>query len=877
MDIVRSGLSLHLRRGKRVISPALTSALIATIVSILMAFPGTTARAATPEQIDGAIKKGVDFIYSQQQKTGGRWEKPEKRVGDEHNTWPEFQGDSYGGFSSLATYALLAAGETPKDKRVADAVEFLKKTDIIGIYALGLRAQVWHLLSHKPKDQAELQKFIDADAARIIAGINTGGDNRGLWDYGTGKGPRIDHSVSQYGILGLWALQDSGAKVDQRYWKVFDEVWRSGQFPDGGWNYDSTPQHKADNLRDNSASMTAAGIATLFITQDNTNTDAGEHRGNLFNANIENGLRWITKHFGEVNSNYGWYGVERIGVASGTKFFGTTDWFQAGADKLISSQKPDGSWDASGGEPANTLTSTCFAVLFLARGKAPIMMNKVRYEVVDKNGKSEDGDWNERPRDLANLARWTGDQMETALNWQLVNLQVTPEELRDAPILYLAGDKELHLSDADAAKIKTFINEGGMVVGNADFNSKPFAESFQQLGTKLFGYEFRALEPSSPIWGEQFHLNRARTKVAALSNGIRELMILLDNADPGRMWQVASENKTDAFQLGANIFLYAVDKKNLVTRGQTNLVFANPAIKNNHTIKVARLQYGGNWDPEPGGWPRLAAIMHNSSRSDLDVQTVALGKGQLNAAPEAGGPTPPSDAEIRKTAFKLLTPEQKDSTEGDPQKMEALLKPKVEELKAKLAIEEQARLAKMARFKVAHLTGTTKFNLDEAQTDELRKFVANGGTLVIDSGGGSANFNLAAEDLLTKLFPDSAQKAMQLPLPPESPLYTLDGFKIDAVQYRLFARTMLGNLRTGRVCGIPVNGRIAVYFSKEDISAGLVGQPTDGIIGYTPDTATPMMRNIILIASPPPPPPPPATAPATAPVAPPAVPGPPKK
>jgi hypothetical protein len=34
--------------------------------------------------------------------------------------------------------------------------------------------------------------------------------------------------------------------------------------------------------------------------------------------------------------------------------------------------------------------------------------------------------------------------------------------------------------------------------------------------------------------------------------------------------------------------------------------------------------------------------------------------------------------------------------------------------------------------------------------------------------------------------------------------------------------------------------------SREDLSAGLVGEQIDGIVGYTPDTATDIMRNIIL-------------------------------
>lgn len=831
--------------------------------SILPALPGAAVQAATPQQIDEAISRGVAYIYTQQ-KPGGHWEIDDRRIGDAHE-WETMQGDSFGGFSALCTYALLAGGESPQDKRVAAAIDFLKRADVVGIYSLGLRAQVWRLLADNPKNQAELRQYINADAERILATLNTDGASRGLWDYGNGKGERMDHSVSQYGILGLWALQDAGAKIDRRYWTVFDQVWREGQFPDGGWAYDSSPAHTGDQPNP-TASMTAAGIATLFITQDNADTDSGERHGNIFNANIENGLRWMTKHFEEVWTNYAWYGVERIGVASGTKYFGTTDWFQAGADKLIAAQRTDGSWGAQG--PGTDLTNSCFAILFLARGRAPIMMNKVHYELVDKAGKpAEVTDWNERPRDAANLAKWTGEQIESGLNWQLVNLKVAAEDLRDAPILYLSGDQELHLSDADEQKLKTFVTEGGMIVGNADFNSKPFGESFEALGTRLFGYAFRPLEPNSPIWNEQAHLRAGRLKVAALSNGIRELMLLLDGADLGKVWQSAPEGRPEAYELGANIFLYAVDRKNLVSRGQTNVVIANPAIINNRTIRIARLKYDGNWDPEPGGWPRLAAIFHNDFHADLDVQTIDLGSGQLNAVPDAAGPPSASAAEIRKQAFRRIPPEQVLATEGDQQKLDALLQPQIAQIHAELAAAEQARLAKLARFKVADLTGTATFHLTDPQTAELQAFLKSGGTLVIDAGGGSPEFSQSAQSLLQRLYPDSAEKALAIPLPPDNPIYALPQARIDAIKYRTFAHSMLGNLRFGRVCGISDGGRTAVYFSKEDLSAGLVGQPTDGIIGYTPDVATAIMRNMILVSNPAPAPlPVPSSAPVPAPV-----------
>ena len=43
--------------------------------------------------------------------------------------------------------------------------------------------------------------------------------------------------------------------------------------------------------------------------------------------------------------------------------------------------------------------------------------------------------------------------------------------------------------------------------------------------------------------------------------------------------------------------------------------------------------------------------------------------------------------------------------------------------------------------------------------------------------------------------------------------------------------------------------RVAVFFSREDLSAGLVGNDVDGILGYTPDTATAIMRNVLLYAA----------------------------
>ena len=58
-----------------------------------------------------------------------------------------------------------------------------------------------------------------------------------------------------------------------------------------------------------------------------------------------------------------------------------------------------------------------------------------------------------------------------------------------------------------------------------------------------------------------------------------------------------------------------------------------------------------------------------------------------------------------------------------------------------------------------------------------------------------------------------------------------------------------GSAKMPQLRGITINGRIAVFFSREDLSAGLVGEPVDGIAGYSPATASELMTNLLLYAS----------------------------
>jgi hypothetical protein len=542
--------------------------------------------------------------------------------------------------------------------------------------------------------------------------------------------------------------------------------------------------------------MTAAGIATLFITDDYLHgMDGVDCKGNVADVNIEKGLAWMSKNFPDVYVNASWqnayyslYGVERIGAASGLKYFGTLDWFKDGADFLVKKQGKNGDW--IGGPGAKT--STAFALLFLARGRLPVVMNKLQYDI-DMHGDNppkKPGNWNQRPRDAANAVRWIGKQLEQPwLNWQVVNLQAPVEDLHDAPILYIAGGgQHLDFTDAEINKLRLYVEEGGLILCNPDCGSTSFVSSMKKTCQKLFpDYEFRNLPADSPIYNnEQFPRSKFRSmlQVDALSNGARELVIILPNNDPARYWQTqAYGGHEELYQFPDDVFLYAIDrgdKGGLRVKGDIYTVLPDPKIQATQTIKIARLQYAGNWNPEPGSWRRLAAIMHNNDHVDLDVQNVQLGQGQLNNT-----------------------------------------------------------------FKIAHLTGTFKFALAPAERDEIRNFVQAGGTLIVDACGGRGDFAQAATNELQAIFPNNMPAAAPLAL--ADPVLA-GGPKLDHVEYRRFARNIVGNLHTPSIRQAIVNGRPAIFFSAEDLSVGMLGMQIDGIYGYDPASATALMEKLVLFA-----------------------------
>ena len=74
------------------------------------------------------------------------------------------------------------------------------------------------------------------------------------------------------------------------------------------------------------------------------------------------------------------YGVERAGRLSGQRFFGPHDWYREGAAYLLEGQvRQDGSWIGATAAETDPVVASSFALLFLSKGLAPVLINKLNY------------------------------------------------------------------------------------------------------------------------------------------------------------------------------------------------------------------------------------------------------------------------------------------------------------------------------------------------------------------------------------------------------------------------------------------------------------------------------------------------------------------
>ena len=473
--------------------------------ALVMLLIGQAARGeeVTPEAVKDAIASGSLYLYKQQRPDGG---------------WTDLHRQPTG-VASLVTLALLNGGETAKNPKMAKALDYLYKSkNPEATYAVSLQIMVFcqaDPIYYKVKI-TDLARWLEAHQIKD-------GRNKGGWSYPfQGDG---DNSNTQFAMLALHEAERAGVKIDDRTWRLAEQYWIKNEWrqkEQGSWGY------YGDH---GSGSMTCAAIASLIIARDHIGGgDASVQDGRIQccgratdDEAVVKGMQWLGKKFTVVQNPgsdawqlYYLYGVERAGRMTGQRFFGEGnnrhDWYREGAEHLLGMHdKFSGYWRGTGPGENDAVISTAFALLFLSKGRRPVVISKLQYE-------NETDDWDLHRRAVQNLTSRLEKPFKRELSWQTIDISrhsdvagrgdtihATVADLLESPILFLSGSQSLKLDEEQVKLLREYVNQGGFIFAEAcsgdGCGGGTFDQDFKALMTAMFPQsELRRLPPDHPVW-----------------------------------------------------------------------------------------------------------------------------------------------------------------------------------------------------------------------------------------------------------------------------------------------------------------------------------------------------------------------------------------
>jgi hypothetical protein len=681
-----------------------TAFVIATL-ALLLAGLVTPRRAAAqslkPEQVNRSIERGIDFLKSRQRADGG---------------WDNYPGNE-GGTTALAVIALVSCDVAPDSPEIRKAVRYLtdrRNCPQRNVYVVSL--QTMALAAAAPTEQ---QLMIRDNASWLINGRN----DDGTWGYTPRDHARRDNSNTQYALLALQAAREAGVPVPKDFWKGCQRHWVDSQAPVGSWGYKSA--------LGSSGSMTVAGIASLVIAgRELDNVREGTYgrqrvrcNGSREDENVRRGIDWMGRNFSVTTNPYGsdaWlhyylYGLERAGRLSGRRFMGEHDWYRAGTRFLVSSQGANGAWGGGGIAEAGPICNTAFSLLFLSKGKIPILVNKIQH--------GRGADWNNAPNDVHNLTNFIGSKWKVKLNWQIVNINANTigvEDLMQAPIIQFSGHEPLKFTGPQKKMLRQYVEQGGLIVADANCSVGDFDDSFRTLCKELFpepGQELRKIEEGHGVWSSLFQLQGSNWPLYGIDIGCRTA-VFYSPEDLSCGWEHEEDpNSLPALRMGANIVAYAVGPEDLQDKLTERKVVRNAEdqIKANF-LQLAKVRHNGDWNPAPGAVRNLMASLRDIIRVDVVQQ-------------------------------------QRDIDLADPN---------------------------LGNYPLLYMHGRTRFTVAAKDREFLVDHLKSGGVLFADACCGNEKFDAAFRALCKQLFPDSPLT----PIPANHEIFTNEiGYDLGQVEF----------------------------------------------------------------------------------------------
>ena len=805
----------------------------------------TASARVTDEQIEAAIDHGVQYLLTSQNDKG--WWSANAQTSIWTSGIP-----GCGGNEAYAMLALAYAGVSLNDPKMQKGLDALLELKLYHTYIVPARIMTISKLLHK-LDRERRDRAMEVLKADTMMLLSTQRKNGG-WGYPQytkdTDPPKVDprddwtdSSNTQIAVLGLSEAINAGLELPPDAVKRVQDYYLRIQLADGGWGYDHLIRGQ-EYYQNAHGSLTAAGVASLFITRDYLyrglgcpcKGDRSSARTSQVDKAIDDGLAWLGKHFmaskhpvvpddPRLSSQwilYWLYSCERAGLASGIKYFGGHDWYAEGAEHLVNSQRRTGDW--------GPMYDTSYALCFLVKGRAPVLFNKLQFK----------GVWCAHPRDIANLAGYVSKQKEQPIQWQVITLEAPVDEWHDAPILYISAESALALSDDEKKKLRQFTDSGGTVFFEASCGNREASNSWRALAKEVWPeWEMKVLGKDHPLFVADQKMTAGRLPtLSGMDDGLRTFA-LVSFADISCAWNTqAVTTQSHLFNLGSNLYVYATDHRALRARlaekktlTRKNYLDATLQAGPRARLKVARVKHGGDWyvgrNYDPLG--RLAA---------------ALAGRPVEAGPAAAPPAAPP-AEPLDPSRIILPPARATGLAPTAPAVPAIAGGGLRLDQAE-PVDSSGLVA--AAVQIAHLTGRQGVTLGDAEAAALKSYLQGGGFLVAEAAMGDARFDADFQALARQLGLESKLLAADDPLM-TGKLIAAAGYDVSNVRYRYALRAeRIGN-PLPLLYGLRLGGKLVGIYSPFDLSFSQTGFDAWACRGYEAEDALALWINLLLYVS----------------------------
>lgn len=543
------------------------------------------------------------------------------------------------GNQALANWAFLSAGEGKYDTWLQRRIGWVACFESTNTYDRAMRLR---MLADLPLQR--WQPWFKRDVTWLLSTMTAQGNfgpgivQKPAHDFAFG-----DNANGQYAVLALGAAQRAGYEIDPKVWRQIDRYWRDAQAPAGhkdagGWALKSL---KAPKPSDPAATktyefdtrvtlpMTAGGVLALATTERILLGPTRLDTSGRITPELDAGLKWLDRNFsveavdGDSDLYYYLWTIQNVGQATGYRKFNNIDWFREATAVLLNQQGADGLWKG----PKGPTVSTSFALLYLYRARGPLAFCKVRFGDTEAaapaaRGKGPTTSWNNRPNDLANLTDDITEMLEVPTSWQIADLDQPVYELIESATLYLTTDKPFTLTDAQIARLREYINAGGLLILAPEGNNPALViKSMQNLAQQLYPDRELVKLPAEHGINTISRKLSGKLPVSYIDSGTRPLVVLIEK-DISRDLQANQRKKNESFDLMTNLYLYAAGRDQRRPRVETTYV-QMPAESPKETIGAARIKYAGNFDPEPESLNQLSAFTakHHNIKLDVTIAT----------------------------------------------------------------------------------------------------------------------------------------------------------------------------------------------------------------------------------------------------------------